>query len=49
LKFFDWAFKNGSQAADALDYISLPDPVVTEIRSQWQTKVKDASGKPVAN
>ena len=49
LKFFDWAFKNGSQAADALDYISLPDAVVTEIRSQWQTKVKDASGKPVAN
>lgn len=49
LKFFDWAFKNGSQAADALDYISLPDSVVTEIRSQWQTKVKDTSGKPVAN
>lgn len=48
LKFFDWAFKNGSQAAETLDYISLPDPVVTEIRSQWQTKVKDASGKPVA-
>jgi phosphate transport system substrate-binding protein len=49
LKFFDWAFKNGSQAAQDLDYISLPDSVVTEIRSQWQTKVKDASGKPVAN
>jgi phosphate transport system substrate-binding protein len=39
LKFFDWAFKNGSQAADTLDYISLPDSVVTEIRSQWQTRV----------
>jgi phosphate transport system substrate-binding protein len=49
LKFFDWAFKQGNQAAEALDYISLPDAVVTEIRSQWQTKVKDASGKPVAN
>ena len=24
LKFFDWAFKNGDQAADDLDYISLP-------------------------
>ena len=48
LKFFDWAFKNGSQAADSLDYISLPESVVTEIKSQWKEKVKDASGKSVA-
>ncbi|WP_206998634.1 phosphate ABC transporter substrate-binding protein PstS [Trinickia mobilis] len=48
LKFFDWAFKNGTQAADNLDYISLPDSVVTEIRSQWKAKIKDASGKPLA-
>ncbi|MGF7137206.1 ABC-type phosphate transport system substrate-binding protein [Paraburkholderia sp. EB58] len=34
LKFFDWAFKDGGQAAEALDYISLSDSVVTEIRSQ---------------
>ncbi|SOE87871.1 phosphate ABC transporter substrate-binding protein, PhoT family [Burkholderia sp. YR290] len=49
LKFFDWAFRNGNQAAQDLDYISLPDSVVTEIRSQWQEKVKDASGKAVAD
>ena len=48
LKFFDWAFKNGSGAADSLDYISLPESVVTEIKSQWKEKVKDASGKSVA-
>ncbi|MEM5310288.1 phosphate ABC transporter substrate-binding protein PstS [Paraburkholderia sp. JHI869] len=48
LKFFDWAFKNGSAAADSLDYISLPESVVAEIKSQWKEKVKDASGKPVA-
>ncbi len=48
LKFFDWAFKNGTQAADSLDYISLPDSVVAEIKSQWKDKVKDASGKSVA-
>ncbi|MFL9983771.1 phosphate ABC transporter substrate-binding protein PstS [Paraburkholderia sediminicola] len=48
LKFFDWAFKNGSQAANELDYISLPDSVVSEIRSQWKSKVKDAAGKPIA-
>jgi phosphate transport system substrate-binding protein len=48
LKFFDWAFKNGTQAANDLDYISLPEPVVAQIRSQWKSKVKDASGKAIA-
>lgn len=49
LKFFDWAFKNGTQAANDLDYISLPESVVAEIRSQWKSKVKDASGKALAD
>ena len=48
LKFFDWAFKNGSQAANDLDYIVLPDSVVSEIRTQWKARIKDASGKPLA-
>jgi phosphate transport system substrate-binding protein len=47
LKFFDWAFKNGTSAADSLDYISLPDSVVAEIKTQWKSKVKDAAGKSV--
>jgi len=47
LKFFDWAFKNGTSAADNLDYISLPDSVVAEIKTQWKSKVKDAAGKSV--
>ncbi|WP_345811132.1 phosphate ABC transporter substrate-binding protein PstS [Paraburkholderia sp. PREW-6R] len=49
LKFFDWAFKNGTQAANDLDYISLPESVTAEIRTQWKSKVKDASGKPIAD
>jgi phosphate transport system substrate-binding protein len=49
LKFFDWAFKNGTQAANDLDYISLPDSVVSEIRTQWKSKVKDAAGKAIAD
>jgi phosphate transport system substrate-binding protein len=48
LKFFDWAFKNGTAAADSLDYITLPDSVVSEIKTQWKEKVKDASGKAIA-
>jgi len=49
LKFFDWAFKNGNQTAQELDYITLPDSVVSEIKTQWKAKVKDASGKPIAD
>ncbi|KAG0162398.1 hypothetical protein DFQ30_002108, partial [Apophysomyces sp. BC1015] len=45
LEFFDWAFKNGTQAANELDYISLPESVVGEIRTQWKSKVKDSAGK----
>jgi phosphate transport system substrate-binding protein len=48
LKFFDWAFKNGQPAAADLDYISLPDSVVAEIKTQWKSKVKDASGNALA-
>ncbi|NPT45473.1 phosphate ABC transporter substrate-binding protein PstS [Paraburkholderia sp. 1N] len=48
LKFFDWAFKNGTQAANDLDYISLPDSVTAEIRTKWKLQVKDAAGKPIA-
>lgn len=33
LKFFDWVYANDGQAADALDYIPLPEAVVTEVRT----------------
>ncbi|WP_175033213.1 phosphate ABC transporter substrate-binding protein PstS [Burkholderia lata] len=48
LKFFDWSFKNGTSAADSLDYISLPQSVISEIEAQWMAKIKDAGGKPVS-
>ncbi|KAB0655718.1 phosphate ABC transporter substrate-binding protein PstS [Burkholderia diffusa] len=48
LKFFDWSFKNGTSAADSLDYISLPQSVISEIEAQWTAKIKDAGGKPVS-
>jgi len=49
LKFFDWAFRNGTPAADSLDYISLPASVVSEIKAQWSQKVKDTSGKAIVS
>ncbi len=48
LKFFDWAYANGDQAADDLDYVPLPDAVKALVRKQWADQIKDTSGKAVA-
>jgi phosphate transport system substrate-binding protein len=47
LKFFDWAYTNGDKLASSLDYVTLPDDVVKQIRSAWKAQVKDASGKAI--
>ncbi len=48
LKFFGWAFKNGSDAVTSLDYIPLPESVTAEIEKKWKAGVKNTSGKAVA-
>lgn len=40
LKFFDWAFKNGKQAALELDYVPLPDVLTDQIRQRVWTQIK---------
>lgn len=45
LKFFDWAYKNGGETTKSLDYATLPDSVVEQIRAAWKANVKDSSGK----
>jgi phosphate transport system substrate-binding protein len=47
LKFFDWAYKNGDKMAEELDYIPMPDKVVSEVEKMWATDIKDSAGKPV--
>jgi len=47
LKFFNWTFANGDQAATALDYVPLPDAVVALIQKSWGN-LQDASGKAIA-
>jgi len=47
LKFFDYAFKGGQQAAMDLDYVPLPDNVVSLIETSWADNIKDTAGKPV--
>ncbi|MBL1255670.1 phosphate ABC transporter substrate-binding protein PstS [Methylocystis sp. Sn-Cys] len=48
LKFFGWAFANGARAAEELDYIPMPKPVVELIKKSW-ANVKGADGKPLAH
>jgi phosphate transport system substrate-binding protein len=47
LAFFDWAYKNGDEAAAALDYVPLPAPVKAMMRKQWVAEIKGADGKAV--
>jgi phosphate transport system substrate-binding protein len=47
LKFFAWAFKNGTKAAEELDYVPMPANVVADIEKTWKDEVKDATGKPL--
>jgi len=48
LKFFDWAYGNdGDKLASSLDYVPLPDNVVSQIKTSWKANIKDGSGKPV--
>ena len=39
LKFFDWSFRNGKQAALDLDYVPLPDVLVQQIRDRVWSQI----------
>ncbi len=47
LKFFNWAYANGTKSAVELDYVPMPAPVVAAIQKSWG-EIKDTAGKPVA-
>jgi phosphate transport system substrate-binding protein len=48
LKFFGWAFATSGKAAEELDYIPMPKPVVELIKKSW-ANVKGVDGKPLAH
>jgi phosphate transport system substrate-binding protein len=48
LKFFEWAYRNGDQTADDLDYVPMPAAVKAQVLKLWATELKDASGKAIA-
>jgi len=47
LKFFDWAYSNGSKLASDLDYVPLPDSVTKLIRAAWKSQIKSTDGKAI--
>jgi phosphate transport system substrate-binding protein len=38
--FFAWAYSNGDAQARALDYVPLPDTLVTQIKTYWAQNLK---------
>jgi phosphate transport system substrate-binding protein len=40
LKFFAWAYKNGSKMADELHYVSMPANVIADIQKTWAAEIK---------
>ena len=40
LKFFNWAYKSGTQMAAELDYVTLPDSVIKQVRATWKSEIK---------
>ena len=47
LDFFAWAYKNGGQMAESLDYIPMPESVVSLIQAKWKSEIKGDGGKPI--
>ncbi|WP_028221049.1 phosphate ABC transporter substrate-binding protein PstS [Paraburkholderia oxyphila] len=49
MQFFNWAFDHDVGTVNALDYIPLPEMVLTKIRAQWPANVSDSmAGKRLA-
>jgi phosphate transport system substrate-binding protein len=42
LSFLHWALRNGQAQAQALDYVPLPDNVITQIESTWSQALGNA-------
>ena len=47
LKFFEWAFQNGTKMATDLDYVPMPASVIDLIRSEWKSSLKSSAGQAV--
>ena len=46
LKFFDWCYRNGGKTAEKLDYVPMPEKVISLVEKTWKEQIM-AAGKPV--
>ena len=46
LKFFSWAYANGTAMASELDYVPLPAALIVQVKKSWESQVIDG-GHPV--
>jgi phosphate transport system substrate-binding protein len=46
LAFFEWCYAEGGKMAEELDYIPMPESVVTVVKDTWK-EIKTSDGKPV--
>jgi len=47
LRFFDWGYRKGDQAAKQLGYVPMPSAVVDMVEKSWEHDLKDAGGAKV--
>jgi len=47
LDFFDWAFRTGSQMANDMYYVPLPQSVTDAVREKWRTGLRDRNGESI--
>jgi len=47
MRFFDWAFRNGAEAARRLEYIPIPETAQNAVRAAWARSVKAPDGAAV--
>jgi phosphate transport system substrate-binding protein len=47
MRFFDWAFREGAELAQRLEYIALPAPVQGAVRAAWRNQVRTPAGQPI--
>ena len=47
LSFFAWAYKNGDRMASELDYVPMPESVVSLVKSAWAQQIRGTDGSTV--
>lgn len=48
-RFFEWAYRNGANLAEELDYVAIPAALAAQIEDAWRSQVRDAAGKTIWN